>query len=405
MMRKYKILIATPFLSDKPIRGYENIVLSIVEDLFENKHDVDIITFDSEGNRILSNTLFKKYFNKILIIRVNKFQRFINLFIGLLTGQSIQVSYFSGNQSDEKQVLRHIQYENYDLVISITVRMARFLTYVNSNAYKVIHLVDPHVLNYSRSMAWENFYMRFIYWIDYPRLLKFERNVLQKFQLRTLISDEDINEMALVYDQKFEKLTYGSRNVSELTNFLDFDKRDKDKMVITGNMSYKPNVVGIEWFCNYVFPLLLKNHPTLNLYLIGQNPSKQLLKLQSKNIILTGYITNLSSFMENAIVSICPINHRIGVQTKILEAFSQKLPVIATSNSNSGINASVGKEILIADTPEEFLMQYEYILKKENWQKLSKNGFDLFKNHFDLTTNMRKMNSIIFKKIDEFKSL
>lgn len=404
-MRKYNVLIATPFLSDKPIRGYENIVLSIVQDLFENKHKVDIITFDSDGNRKLSNTFLKKYTNKLLIIRANKIQRFINLFFGFLTGQSFQVSYFSGNYSDERQVLRHIHNENYDLVISITVRMARFLTCVNSNAYKVIHLVDPHVLNYSRSMTWENFFMRIIYWIDYPRLLKFERKVLQKFHLRTLISDEDIKDISLLYDQKFEKLTYGSRNVSELTYFLDFDKRDKDKMVITGNMSYKPNVVGVEWFCNYVFPLLLKNHPTLKLYLIGQNPSKRLLKFQSENIILTGYIPSLSSFMSDAIVSICPVNHRIGVQTKILEAFSQKLPVIATSNSNSGINASVGKEILIADSPEEFLIQFEFILKKNNWQKISKNGFELLKKHFDLTNNIRKMNSIILKKIDDFNSL
>ena len=398
-MKKYKVLIATPFLSDKPIRGYETIALSILNDLVEGGHQVDLISFCSDEERKFNTNLFGKQINKLMLINVSKFQRIFNLFKGFFIGDSFQISYFKGSASDESKVLNYIRSEEYDLMYSLTIRTARFLIGHNFDAYKVIHLIDPHIINYSKSIEWENIFMKLIYHYDYSKLYKFEKKVLQDFHLRTLISDEDIKDMSLIYGLNFEKLTYGSGKQFEYNNFLDFYKRDKNMLVVTGNMAYKPNVVGVEWFCTCVFPLLLEHYPSIKLYVIGSNPSKRLLKLQNNNIIFTGYVKNLTHFLSNAFASICPVKHRIGVQTKILEAFSHQLPVISTSNSNSGINALNFKEILIADNPEEFLLQYQYLLDQNNWETLVHNSFNLFENKFNLKLNIQNNNSMILDRI------
>lgn len=403
-MKKYKVLIATPFLSDKPIRGYETIALSILNDLVEGGHQIDLISFRSDGERRFNTNLFGKQINKLMLINVSKFQRIFNLFKGFLIGDSFQISYFKGSASDESKVLNYIRSEEYDLMYSLTIRTAKFLIGHNFDAYKVIHLIDPHIINYSKSIEWENIFMKLIYHYDYSKLYKFEKKVLQDFHLRTLISDEDIKDMSLIYGLNFEKLTYGSSKQIGHNNFLDFNKRDKNMLVVTGNMAYKPNVVGVEWFCTCVFPLLLEHYPSIKLYVIGSNPSKRLLKLQNKNIIFTGYVKNLNHFLSNAFASICPVKHRIGVQTKILESFSLQVPVISTSNSNSGINALNSKEILIADNPEEFLLQYQYLLDQNNWETLVQNSFNLFENKFNLKLNIHNNNSMILDRIKAKKT-
>ena len=399
-MKKYKVLIATPFLSDKPIRGYEAIALSILNDVLEGGHQVDLISFCSDGDRKFNSNLFEKRINKLMLINISKFQRVVNLFKSLFSGDSIQISYFKGSLSAESNIFNYVRSEEYDLMFSLTIRTARFLIGHNFDAYKVLHLIDPHIINYTKSIEWENSFMKLIYKYDYSKLYKFEKKVLQDFHLRTLISDEDINDMSLIYGLNFEKLSYGSSKEFGNRNFLDFNKRDKDMLVITGNMSYKPNVVGIEWFCTYVFPLLLEHYPSIKLYLIGSNPSKRLKKLENENIIITGFVENLTHFLSKSFASICPVKHRIGVQTKILEAFSQQLPVISTSNSNSGINALNFKEILIADNPAEFLLQYQYLLDQNNWETIAKNSYNLFQNRFNLKLNVHNNNLEIFDRIE-----
>ncbi len=399
-MKKYKVLIATPFLSDKPIRGYEAIALAILNDIVEGGHQVDLISFCSDGDRMFNSNLFEKRINKLMLINISKFQRVFNLFKSLFSGDSIQISYFKGSLSAERNICNYIRSEEYDLMFSLTIRTARFLIGHNLDAYKVVHLIDPHIINYTKSIEWENSFMKLIYKYDYSKLYKFEKKVLQDFHLRTLISDEDINDMSLIYGLNFEKLSYGSSKEFRNRNFLDFNKRDKDMLVITGNMSYKPNVVGIEWFCTSVFPLLLEHYPSIKLYLIGSNPSKRLKKLENENIIITGFVENLTHFLSKSFASICPVKHRIGVQTKILEAFSQQLPVISTSNSNSGINALNFKEILIADDPEEFLFQYQYLLEQSNWERIAKNSYNIFENRFNLRLNVHNSNLEIFDRIE-----
>jgi hypothetical protein len=402
-MKKYNVLIATPFLSEKPIRGYETIALSILLDLTKAGHQVDLISFYSDGKRKFNANILGKHINKLLLINVSKFQRFFNLLKGFFIGESFQISFFKGGTSVESEIFKYVRSEEYDLMISITIRTSRFLIGHNFHAYKVIHLIDPHIINYSKSFEWENIFMKLIYFLDYSKLYKYENEVLKYFHLRTLISDEDINDLSLIYGLKFEKLTYGSSKQSGSNNFLNFDKRDKNRLVVTGNMAYKPNVVGVEWFCKSVFPLLLEHYPSLTLYVVGSNPSKRLLKLKNKNIIFTGYVKNLSQFLSTSFVSICPVKHRIGVQTKILEAFSEQLPVISTSNSNSGINAINYSEILIADNPEEFLLQYQYLLNQNNWETIARNSFNLYVNKFNLMLNVHHNNLMIFDRIKATK--
>jgi glycosyltransferase involved in cell wall biosynthesis len=87
-------------------------------------------------------------------------------------------------------------------------------------------------------------------------------------------------------------------------------------------------------------------------------------------------------------VAISPIRFGAGTQYKILEALSAGVPVVATSLGLAGLDLRPDREILIADTPEEFANAIvrllndpslakvigssgqERVLQKYNWKKI-----------------------------------
>jgi glycosyltransferase involved in cell wall biosynthesis len=55
-----------------------------------------------------------------------------------------------------------------------------------------------------------------------------------------------------------------------------------------------------------------------------------------------------------------------GIQNKVLEGMAMGKPVIVTSKGLEGIKAQAGKDILLADRPEEFETQLVAILNHEH---------------------------------------
>ena len=52
-------------------------------------------------------------------------------------------------------------------------------------------------------------------------------------------------------------------------------------LAFTGAMDYHANVDGVCWFCREIFPLVKKEFPDLEFYIVGRNPSSQVKKLDT----------------------------------------------------------------------------------------------------------------------------
>jgi len=89
------------------------------------------------------------------------------------------------------------------------------------------------------------------------------------------------------------------------------------------------------------------------LYIIGRNPTL-FLKNTHKKAIITGQVENIRKYLNIVKIYVIPMRIGNGRQNKILEAKASGLPVVATSTALEEIIAAPGKEIIIADTPEEF---------------------------------------------------
>jgi len=122
-----------------------------------------------------------------------------------------------------------------------------------------------------------------------------------------------------------------------------------------GAMNWKPNQEGIRWFLKECWPLIHVKYPEVKLVLAGREMPRWMLNTVMTGVEIKGEVPDASQFMSENGIMIVPLFSGSGVRVKIIEAMALGKTVITTSVGAEGIMCEHKKNILIADTPDEFL--------------------------------------------------
>ena len=115
----------------------------------------------------------------------------------------------------------------------------------------------------------------------------------------------------------------------------------------------------------------------------------------NKNIQITGFIKDIRTAYEKGTVFIAPMFIGSGLQNKLLEAMSMKLPCITTELANKSLNATEN-EIIIANNEKEFAKHcIELFNNKEKTLNLIENGYKFVKSKFDWKKSTEEINKLI----------
>jgi len=121
----------------------------------------------------------------------------------------------------------------------------------------------------------------------------------------------------------------------------------------------------------------------IKFYIIGSYPTKRVNSLASDNIIITGYVHDVSNYFETSKVFVAPMRYGAGVKGKIIHSMSYGLPTVTTTIGAEGLGLENGNNAFIADSPEEFARRIIELYKNgETWNKISKNSFTWMRNNF-----------------------
>ena len=133
-------------------------------------------------------------------------------------------------------------------------------------------------------------------------------------------------------------------------------RRSKPRLIFTGVMSYGPNADAALDFAQQTFPLVREKFPEAELWLVGASPPAQISTLaQSPGVHVTGFVPDIRQYLQDADIFVCPLRYGTGMKNKILAALAMELPVIASKVSLAGLPPRGEEQILVADTPREFL--------------------------------------------------
>jgi len=121
-----------------------------------------------------------------------------------------------------------------------------------------------------------------------------------------------------------------------------------------GAMDWFPNQQGIDWLVKKVWPIVFAANNTLTLHLAGRAMSEKLLGMKAEGIIVHGEIDDASNFRKNHGIMLVPLLAGSGIRIKIIEGLAEGIPVISTDIGAEGIPAKHEKEIIYANSAQDF---------------------------------------------------
>jgi len=147
----------------------------------------------------------------------------------------------------------------------------------------------------------------------------------------------------------------------------------EEKLMYVGFLGWEPNIQGLLWFIEQVWPKLVARRPDLRFDIVGKGPDNRLQEAAAlwEGIDLKGFVPDLQKIYNHARVCVAPLLFGSGMKVKVLDAMARGMPTVTTSVGAEGIDIELGRHLLVADEPMEMATQIECLLSDpELWLRL-----------------------------------
>jgi len=155
----------------------------------------------------------------------------------------------------------------------------------------------------------------------------------------------------------------------------------------------------VVWFTKEILPLIRKEIPEIRFYIVGSNPTKEVLSLAlNSSVTVTGYVPDTREYLNKATVVVVPLRIARGIQNKILEAMAMGIAVVATPQAFEGIEAKPGRDLVLGENAEEIAEGVIGLIKEGSLRKsIGDNARRIVEKNYCWAKNLEKLNSILMR--------
>jgi sugar transferase (PEP-CTERM/EpsH1 system associated) len=192
-----------------------------------------------------------------------------------------------------------------------------------------------------------------IYQLEHQRLRRVEGGLTELCGASIVTTDRERARLIAISPDSEEKI----RTIRNGVDTTYFSPRTTGpvapNVVFVGQLDYLPNIDAVLNFYLNILPLIRREVPEVEFKIIGRNPHPAIRK-HCGEAYISGEVPDVRPWLESASVFVASFRMAFGVQTKVLEAMAVGVPVVATSQVADGLDALPGRDLLVADNPEEF---------------------------------------------------
>jgi glycosyltransferase involved in cell wall biosynthesis len=195
---------------------------------------------------------------------------------------------------------------------------------------------------------------RLVYAAEWKKTRRIEADVCGSFDHIITVSYDD--------RQTLER-EFGLTHSSTIPTGVDTDffhplpeSHQPGRLVFVGSMDWDPNEDGAMWFLRDIFPRIRKAIPNASFVIVGRSPSPRLRAMveEEPGVEITGRVPDVRPYLAEAEVVVVPLRVGGGTRIKIPEAMAMAKAVVSTPIGAEGLPFSDGKQIRIAEQPEQF---------------------------------------------------
>jgi glycosyltransferase involved in cell wall biosynthesis len=192
-------------------------------------------------------------------------------------------------------------------------------------------------------------------WLAWRKFQRYEKWLFGQFDLSLTVTERDRQTLLKLLRGKPQQVGVAPNGVDTAYNHPGLAQVEPETLVFNGALTYSANYEAMEYFLSQVFPTVLARVPRARLRVTGKTEGVALDRLRlNDNVSLTGYLEDIRPTVAASWACVVPLLAGGGTRLKILEAMALGTPVISTSKGAEGLDATDGKHLLIADTPDQF---------------------------------------------------
>ncbi|MCC6300278.1 MAG: glycosyltransferase [Anaerolineales bacterium] len=391
----------------------------MIEHLFRLGVEVSLFTVGSGTVDLMDAERLVPFCEEVVYREQPLWRSLLNCFAAAPTTRSFQ-SVYSWNPGLGMELRERIgvnsRRQKYDVVHIEHLRGARYAEFVRSSYPDIPLIWDSvdcisHLFKHATSQS-RGLFGRLVSKLDINRTQKTEGKQICRVDHTLVTSSVDRNALLdLVPNGQ------SSAPVSILSNGADLEyyrqpdliQKEPETIVFSGKMSYHANVTMATYLIHEIMPRVWQAKPKVKVALVGKDPPPSVRQFaKDSRVSVTGTVDDLRPYLWKASVAVVPLVYGSGIQNKILEAMAAGTPVVSTSRTLPALQAKPGKDLLIADYPDDFAAQIlrllnepdlhrairssgkQYVEEFHNWKHIAKQLVGIYQQTAELKAEIRR---------------
>jgi len=292
--------------------------------------------------------------------------------MAVLRGNPVQEGLY-GSRAARETLRRALAAASWDLVIVQMVRCAWAVDVIRQVAPSLPLLfdaIDAMGLHYAHSLPSFPVLLRPLVAAESRRCRRRERWLASQAALTTAVAPRDLAALGAPAERARVVPVAGRTPAPSST------EEQRDAVLLSGNLGYRPTVAGALWFAREVWPRVRQRSPGARWLLAGARPSGSILKLaRLPGVEVHGDVEDMAPYFAQACIAIAPMSTGSGVPMKVLEAWAAGVPVMAREWAAAGLLGSEG--LVVAEQPDEWIEMVVTLLDSEQRRReLARRGAD-----------------------------
>lgn len=340
-----------------------------------SKHPFDIKTLPTDFN----------HYQKIELVDIDNRINVLDAFLNLFSKKSYHIERYISVEFDEK-LSALLQNEEYDIVQLETLYLAPYINTIRKYSKAKIAMRSHNVEHEIWKRISENTGFKAKKWyleLLTKRLEDFEVSNLNLYDIMVAITARDLDffaELGLKIPSMAAPIGLELKEYGQSAANSPFGR----DFCFIGSLDWMPNIEGIKWLIDSVWPKVLENAPDAKFHIAGRNTPDWLLNCKTEGVVVHGEVPDALTFICSHQTMLVPLLSGSGMRVKILEGMVMCRLVISTSLGVEGILASSEKELLLADNADSFAEAILYAYNHpEKASEIGKEARDFIHKNFD----------------------
>lgn len=376
-----------------PDRGDRIPVFHQIRRLSRN-HEVVVGSLSHGGSHANARMLEKELAVRVIAPAHSRFRSAIEMALAFLQGKPLSLGYFH-NSALRAAVNAELRNRHYDAIIVFSSSMAQYVEHI-ADVPRIMHFCDVDSQKWSSMAREAHGVLRWIYGRESRLMLKFERRIAGSFEASCVVSHNEADV--------FRKHIPGIP-VHILENGVDIDffaavprSPEGVRIVFVGVMDYPPNVEAVSFFATSVWNRIRAAHPEARFIIVGSRPVKKVRALAGiPGVEVTGYVSDVRTYLSSAAVSIAPLAIARGVQNKILEAMAAGVPVLTTPAAAEGLPEGAAQHVIVAGRePDSFAAALlEMLSNRTAMEEMGRKGQEFIRQNCTWEVKLRALDTLL----------